>query len=87
MGSTVSRRGTDEDGALRRDSRRTYRKAIDDYLESPEKYKENMPWYWIRSQTVPTVILRPDFSLENRPKKLRSMIITPMRRNTHILAL
>ncbi|MBR0435346.1 MAG: U32 family peptidase [Lachnospiraceae bacterium] len=24
---------------------RTYRKAIDDYLESPEKYKENMPWY------------------------------------------
>lgn len=24
---------------------RTYRKAIDDYFESPEKYKENMPWY------------------------------------------
>lgn len=24
---------------------RTYRKAIDDYLESPEKYKENLPWY------------------------------------------
>ena len=24
---------------------RTYRKAIDDYLESPEKYQENMPWY------------------------------------------
>lgn len=24
---------------------RTYRKAIDDYLESPQKYKENMPWY------------------------------------------
>lgn len=24
---------------------RTYRKAIDDYLESPEKYKKNMPWY------------------------------------------
>ena len=24
---------------------RTYRKAIDDYLESPEKYKTNMPWY------------------------------------------
>ena len=24
---------------------RTYRKAIDDYLESLEKYKENMPWY------------------------------------------
>lgn len=24
---------------------RTYRKAISDYLESPQKYKENMPWY------------------------------------------
>ena len=24
---------------------RTYRKAIDDYMENPEKYKENMPWY------------------------------------------
>ncbi|MDO5336661.1 MAG: U32 family peptidase [Eubacteriales bacterium] len=24
---------------------RTYRKAIDDYLESPKKYQENMSWY------------------------------------------
>lgn len=24
---------------------RTYRKALDDYMESPEKYKQNMPWY------------------------------------------
>lgn len=24
---------------------RTYRKAIDDYLESEEKYRENMDWY------------------------------------------
>ena len=24
---------------------RTYRKAIDDYLESPEKYRANMSWY------------------------------------------
>ena len=24
---------------------RTYRKAIDDYLEDPAKYRENMPWY------------------------------------------
>ena len=24
---------------------RTYRKAIDDYLESPEKYRANMDWY------------------------------------------
>ena len=24
---------------------RTYRKAIDDYLESPEKYRKNLEWY------------------------------------------
>lgn len=24
---------------------RTYRKAIDDYMESPELYRQNMPWY------------------------------------------
>ncbi|MDD6351993.1 MAG: U32 family peptidase [Lachnospiraceae bacterium] len=24
---------------------RTYRKAIDDYMESPDKYQENLPWY------------------------------------------
>ncbi len=24
---------------------RTYRKALDDYQESPQKYRENMPWY------------------------------------------
>ena len=24
---------------------RTYRKAIDDYMESPEKYQANIPWY------------------------------------------
>ncbi|MCB7318635.1 peptidase U32 family protein [Lacrimispora sp. 210928-DFI.3.58] len=24
---------------------RTYRKAIDDYMESPERYRENMEWY------------------------------------------
>ena len=24
---------------------RTYRRAIDDYFESPEKYNENLPWY------------------------------------------
>lgn len=24
---------------------RTYRKAMDDYMESPEKYRENMSWY------------------------------------------
>jgi len=24
---------------------RTYRKAIDDFMESPQKYQENLPWY------------------------------------------
>ena len=24
---------------------RTYRKAIDDYLEDPKEYRKNMPWY------------------------------------------
>ena len=24
---------------------RTYRKAIDDYLESPDRYRDNLPWY------------------------------------------
>lgn len=24
---------------------RTYRRAIDDYLELPKKYRQNMPWY------------------------------------------
>ena len=24
---------------------RTYRKAIDDYFDSPDRYRENMPWY------------------------------------------
>ena len=24
---------------------RTYRKAIDDYMESPETYQKNLPWY------------------------------------------
>ncbi len=24
---------------------RTYRRALDDYMESPEKYRQNMPWY------------------------------------------
>lgn len=24
---------------------RTYRKAVDDYLEDPEKYRKNIPWY------------------------------------------
>ena len=24
---------------------RTYRRALDDYMESPQKYRANMPWY------------------------------------------
>ena len=40
---------------------RTYRKAIDDYLEDPRKYEANMPWYLEQiSRTVPTVSLQQD---------------------------
>ena len=35
---------------------RTYRKAIDDYLEDPAKYHENMPWY---REQIRTCTYRP----------------------------
>ena len=42
---------------------RTYRKAIDDYLENPDKYEANMPGTWIRFQiahtgSLPLVLFR-----------------------------
>ena len=45
---------------------RTYRKAIDDYLESPEKYQENMPWYLeqikaAHTASLPRIFLRKTF--------------------------
>ncbi len=40
---------------------RTYRKAIDDYLEDPAKYQANMSWYQSRSQAALTVNLQLAF--------------------------
>ena len=61
---------------------RTYRKAIDDYLESPELYRENI---WTRSRIVPIGSLQLDFSLENHRKRHRFMTATPISGSTHIL--
>ncbi len=47
---------------------RTYRKAIDDYLEAPEKYKANMPGIRNRFPIVRTVSLRQDSFMENQMK-------------------
>lgn len=63
---------------------RTYRKAIDDYMESPEKYQANMPWYYNRFPTVLTDSLQPDSSMENRMRIHRFMIIILIRRNIRI---
>ena len=48
----------------------------------PEKYKANMPWYsGADFQAVPTDSLQPDFSMENRMRIHRFMIITLIRKN------
>ena len=52
---------------------RTYRKAIDDYLESPELYRKTWTGIWIRFPIARIVSLQPDFSSENRMKVLRFM--------------
>ena len=62
---------------------RTYRKAIDDYLESPEKYKENMPWYL---EQIKIVSLQPAFSMESRRKRRRFTITIRTRRAIRIWA-
>ena len=63
---------------------RTYRKAIDDYMESPEKYQANMHGTRNRFPTVPTDSLQPDSSMENRMRIHRFMIIILIRRNIRI---
>ena len=60
---------------------RTYRKAIDDYMESPEKYQANMHGIRSRFPTVLTDSSRPDFSMENRMRIHRFMIIILIRKN------
>ena len=57
---------------------RTYRKAIDDYQKDPKLYERICHGIWSRSQTVRTVSLLPDFSMENRMRIHRSMTAIPM---------
>ena len=66
---------------------RTYRKAIDDYLEDPKKYEANMLGTGIRFRTVRIVSLRQDFILENRVTRARSTIVTRISKSTLILGL
>ena len=63
---------------------RTYRKAIDDYLEDPAKYQANMSWYRSRSQAALTVNLQLASFMANQARKHRSMTIIPMRRGIRI---
>ena len=57
---------------------RTYRKAIDDCMESPEKYHAICRGIRNRSRTVPTVSLQPDFSMENQMRIHKFMTAIPM---------
>ena len=57
---------------------RTYRKAIDDYLESPELYRENMDWYLDQISNCTYRQFTTGFFFGNRMKVLRFMIITHM---------
>ena len=62
---------------------RTYRKAIDDYLESPDKYKENMPWYLEQIKSCTYRQFTTGFSMENLLKRHRYTIIILMRKAIH----
>lgn len=64
---------------------RTYRKAIDDYLESPEKYEANMPWYLEQIKSCTYRQFTTGFSTESLRRRLRYTITILMRRATHTL--
>ena len=57
---------------------RTYRKAIDDYMESPEKYQANMEWYKEQISNCTYRQFTTGFFYGNRMRIHRSMITTPM---------
>ena len=57
---------------------RTYRKAIDDYLENPEKYKANMEWYKEEIGKCTYREFTTGFTLENRRPRPRSTTATRM---------
>ena len=54
---------------------RTYRKAIDDYLESPKKYEENMEWYRDQISNCTYRQFTTDFSMGSRIMRARFMIV------------
>lgn len=62
---------------------RTYRKAIDDYLEDPAKYRKHV-LVSSRSQAALTVNLQLASFMANQARKHRSMTIIPMRRGIRI---
>ena len=68
---------------------RTYRKAIDDCLQSRELYEKNLPWYQrADSRPAPTGNSPPDFSIGKPDEELlRFTIVIPIRRATLILEL
>ncbi len=57
---------------------RTYRKALDDYMQDPKLYEKNMPWYLEQISNVRIVSLLPDFSLASRMRIHRFMIAIHM---------
>ena len=57
---------------------RTYRKAIDDYLESPRSMRRIWSGIGIRSRTVRTGSLLRDFSMGSRIMRARFMIVIRM---------
>lgn len=63
---------------------RTYRKAIDDYLEAEDKYRENMDWYRRRLPNARTGSLRQGSILVSRTKQRKSMIIIRISTNIFI---
>lgn len=63
---------------------RTYRKAIDDYLESPEKYQENMPWYLEQIKSCTYRQFTTGFFMENLRRRHRFTITTRMKRDIPI---
>lgn len=66
---------------------RTYRKAIDDCLESEEKYRANMDCTTAKFHAVPIDSLRRAFITESRMKNLRFMILIPIKAMQFIWAL
>lgn len=59
---------------------RTYRKAIDDYLEDPKLYEAHLDWYRSQISNCTYRQFTTDFSTENRRMRHRSMTAILMRK-------